>query len=335
MARRRGFTLCMRSVLGTEVLFLNRKGPVMSKRRGFTLIELLVVIAIIAILIALLLPAVQAAREAARRSSCKNNLKQIGLALHNYHDVQGMFPMSFVWSENSDGFFMATSWTRSILPFLEQQNIAENWAEGKHWGQSPNRQLMNTAIPVFKCPSSPNPEIRTFPLRDWEAGHSEGDTFDAGVCEYFSTSEVRNVVAINGQTDGVLRWRSGRLGSKARDITDGLSNTAMAAECSGWPDIYRANGQKDGQQIAIANGHWASRNRLQFNGYDSEGLIWGGGNCAVNCTNQWGTGPYSFHPGGAHILMGDGSVHFVSENVDFQTVVKLFVMQDGEVLREF
>ena len=118
-------------------------------RIGFTLTELLVVIAIIGILVALLLPAVQAAREAARAMSCKNNLKQLGLAMHNYHDTNGKF--SFGWSDRGQG------WSAAILPQIEQQAIFDSldWAEGENWEDvgTPNQRACETVISVFRCPS--------------------------------------------------------------------------------------------------------------------------------------------------------------------------------------
>ena len=125
-------------------------------RPGFTLIELLVVIAIIAILVALLLPAVQQAREAARRTQCKNNLKQIGIALHSYHDVYKTFPPAYIPDE--DGKPMH-SWRVLILPFIEQQALYEQYDFNEPWDGPNNSQLANVVISVYQCPSSPNPAV--------------------------------------------------------------------------------------------------------------------------------------------------------------------------------
>src|ERR1041384_123408 len=126
-------------------------------RRGFTLIELLVVIAIIAILIALLLPAVQQAREAARRTQCKNNLKQIGLAMHNYHDAYATFPLSSSWELGPGDCFALRRWSVRILPYFEQSNLYSRWDINKGPFQSPNRQLLTNPVPLYLCPTTPGP----------------------------------------------------------------------------------------------------------------------------------------------------------------------------------
>jgi prepilin-type N-terminal cleavage/methylation domain-containing protein len=315
--------------------------PALTRSRGFTLIELLVVIAIIAILIALLLPAVQQAREAARRTQCKNNLKQIGLAMHNYESTHNTLPgLRNDWQTNVDGkSFVQRSWSRSILPFLEQSALAERWDNNRHYHEEPNRGLMaSTVLPMYRCPSTPGASIRDHgPPQDtsWEAGDASRP-LNASVVDYFVSSDVPTWgnASIDGQGDGMLPFRTSS--ARLRDVTDGLSNTAMMIESAGSPDIYMAGYQRDntGRTTGAWMGHWAGRNRIQFAGYDPTGTVYGGGNRAINASNWNGT-PFSFHAGGCHFTMGDGSVRFVGESVDLLTVSKLILRSDGQVIGEF
>ena len=158
-------------------------------RRGFTLIELLVVIAIIAILIALLLPAVQQAREAARRASCKNNLKQIGLALHNYHDVHSAFPSGWIGVTNEQPSVLGASgfaWGTMVLPYLDQGPLYGKFNLSNPLDASPNRALITQHLTVYQCPSDPKPE--TFKTPDQNGNPIEMATANyAGV---FGTVEL-------------------------------------------------------------------------------------------------------------------------------------------------
>ena len=169
------------------------------RRRGFTLIELLVVIAIIAILIALLLPAVQQAREAARRSQCKNNLKQIGLAIHNYHDVSRSFPFS--WMLGND--FNASVWGVMILPYLDQAPLYNRWDSSvPAWDTaatvfgfpaSPvqgNLAVIRTPLAVYKCPSTPLANVHNYDY----SGAGFPITFTAARSDYIATSGIPSSV---------------------------------------------------------------------------------------------------------------------------------------------
>ena len=194
-----------------------------SRTRGFTLIELLVVIAIIAILIALLLPAVQQAREAARRTQCKNNFKQLGLALHNYHSTYGMFTANGVagTSENTSGRYNQAwlSWSglAMLLPYIEQNNVYQNINFSYRWdnnnGGTQNNTMARTRIAAFVCPSDPG----------------SGATYTANMSPTsygFSTGPASNWNMRSNPVGFATLWR----GSRIRDITDGTSNTIAMSE---------------------------------------------------------------------------------------------------------
>ncbi len=324
-----------------------------TSRRGFTLIELLVVIAIIAVLIALLLPAVQQAREAARRTQCKNNLKQIGLAMHNYHDTYNYFPMGWMFDQRPS-IPNAHGWGVMVLPFLEQGNLTNIYnynhvfaaPEGLLAGLYPtsqNRTVVTTKLPVFICPSSPNGgEIYTdsisYPPLSWKASASDYSAV-SGITGALHDPYVMPVTGRFPETSGMLRDMTvapAGSGGKIRrmaDVTDGTSNTLLIAEVAGRPTIYRKGKPVAG--FATGSG-WGDvlngENWFRGSLYDGTGTE---GPCVINCTNDRGRGAYSFHTGGIQILLTDGSVRFVSENIPTPTFCKLIVPNDGFVLEEF
>ena len=302
------------------------------RKRGFTLIELLVVIAIIAILIALLLPAVQQAREAARRTQCKNNLKQIGLAFHNYHDAHGVFPPGMstqqVW-ENScpEGTCAQWGWGTYILPQMEQTNLYDLMKVGTLSLAQANsnasiRAQMQQAIPAFRCPSDSAPDIN----QDQKVPSTGGGGGDCtgGSCLPIATS---NYVGCNDtyvldrdQWNGFM-GRVARLGpasnpsgrrrcNSVRDMKDGTSHIVAVGE-----RVWEKNGVR--MQAAVVfgtNGDTANHNH--------QGMVYvmGAARWRLNDTcSECGRGFSSQHTGGAQFLFADGSVHFVSENIDHKT----------------
>ena len=332
-------------------------------RHGFTLIELLVVIAIIAVLIALLLPAVQQAREAARRTQCKNNLKQIGLALHNYHDTYGYFPMGYMVDIAA---LNAHGWGTMILPYLEQGNMANqyNFNHGFAAPEAPfsafpdslNQAMVATPLPVFMCPSSPESgNVYTFTLPGgaipgWPAVTYKAAPTDYGVVTGFLgalwnthvqpvTGDIprrglmQDLISLNGSLVSGGRIKG------IRNITDGTTNTLMLAEIAGRNSTYR-NGRKiyDWSDPANTNagGGWGDpvngENWFAGSLYDGTGTE---GPCVINCTNESGRGAYSFHTGGIHVPLADGSVRFISENINQVTFVLLTVPDDGKVMGDF
>lgn len=331
------------------------------RRRGFTLIELLVVIAIIAILVALLLPAVQQAREAARRTQCKNNLKQLGLALHNYHDTHNVFPPGGVSQGDCGGGYTSTGRANSkvlnhsgwvlLLPYIEQSNLYGQWnlsAATRNftttYGTSPttvdgaaqaimgptaavlaNAALTKTKIDAFRCPSQPSLDefVADTPYSNAAAGVQGARTNYDMV--YFAN--YKHGTCNSWSTDSSATRRAFGDNSKCaiRDITDGTSNTLLVGET----------------KFQVFNGFgtpWAYRGWLQ-DGIDPTFKI----------NNSYYSASYpdvrpalaswsysgSYHTGGAQFVMGDGAVRFVSENVDATTVVNLVTISNGGIVGEF
>ncbi|RMG33068.1 MAG: DUF1559 domain-containing protein [Planctomycetota bacterium] len=313
-------------------------------KRAFTLIELLVVIAIIAILIALLMPAVQQAREAARRSQCKNNLKQIGLALHNYHSTYSVFPSLRLDharirpnSATTPGW-TAYGWMTSILPFVEQAPLYDRYDFETHWYAPTNEPVIATTVPLYKCPTALNdaPTISGQFAPPWGTAQYR----NAATTDYIASAGLlgglRRTGWVRPDLDtlnaGVINMRSNRF----RDIRDGTSLTFAATEAHGRPAVWRGSQISRGESLSSSGnvpGAWAAPNGMWFRGFTHDGLTQPGP-CAVNCSNFIG-GIYAFHPGGAHALLADGSVRFLSRSIDIFVVIALVTKSEGEVLGDF
>jgi prepilin-type N-terminal cleavage/methylation domain-containing protein len=361
------------------------------RQRAFTLIELLVVIAIIAILIALLLPAVQQAREAARRTQCKNNLKQIGLAFHNYESTFLRFPPAATmlcgptWCDNvgegipsavDDGNFHA--WPEFILPFIDQaplyntinfsvgMNFADatptgavyNYITGGNFPVAQSLAAANAVIPGFICPSSPHTSSKYIYIDDWLGGSFGTPTYHAGgALDYTGGWPRGNLHNANlgfnygNPTAAMLDINSasgaGCGGVKISQVIDGTSNTILVGERSAPGSQQWAMGKAVGPLCDVCTAsNWLmgpAWTDWQFSvGLDIRGRTPGSahngavdseGTCTINCTNY--DNFYSFHVGGAHMLLADGTVRFVSQNLDINTVARLFLFNDGYVVGEF
>ena len=289
----------------------HRRGRhVLASARGFTLVELLVVIAIIGVLIALLLPAVQAAREAARRMQCTNNLKQIGLALHNYESSYRVFPPAY---SRRPGHNMLTF----ILPYLEQKPVYDQYRWDLAWDDPDNDPATHVDLDVFLCPSAD-------PGRRFVS--------DYATCEYIPDTQARRDLIASGALTARTRWdglfRKGPPGddyapaNPISAVRDGLSNTFMLFEDASRPIEY-VEGKATGS-TNVTGSEWASRH-AEF---------WIHLLCGpriINCSNN--NEIYSFHPGGANFLYGDGSVHFQPETIDPETFVSLFTRAAKDVVR--
>jgi len=306
------------------------------RRQGFTLIELLVVIAIIAILIGLLLPAVQKTREAASRIQCTNNLKQLGLALHNYHDTHQSLPSS----TNLPGVPRSSAFT-FLLPFFEQDNLYRNYDFSSNWFDPINQPVSATKLSILLCPSSPNP--------DRLDGRPEAWAPLVAVTDYGITTHVAQRLYLTGLVDnygpGAMPKNEAR--PRLADITDGTSNTILVAESAGRPNLWRA-GRLIGvpATIRVNGGGWSrAATAFSIEGSSADGTTFPGP-CAINCTNgedvtiypdayygRDGSGAiYAFHTGGANAVFGDGSVHFLHQSISIRTLAALVTRGGGEVI---
>lgn len=290
-----------------------------SRKRGFTLIELLVVIAIIGILIALLLPAVQQAREAARRTSCKNNLKQVGIALHNYHDVHGVFPPGWIGVE--DGLHAAhdgdngSGWALQILPFIDQANLWQKFDSHHSIAEEVNESILVVTLPTFVCPSDPQPRIFHVEADDHEHGHDSANLQDdheheegemdlptANYVGVFGPEELHiceDHADHNTQCVGAgVFFHNSSVG--INDIVDGTSSTMAVGERRsdrdlGWYSTWVGvppGGVEAFQRVLGSADHTPNHPDAHFDDFSSR------------------------HIGGAQFVFADGHVRFIGEGIE-------------------
>ncbi len=292
----------------------------MRHRSAFTLIELLVVIAIIAVLIGLLLPAVQKVREAASRMKCQNNLKQLGIALHTYHSAHDRFP------PGSTNVPKTSYWGLQILPYIEQDNVRNNYRSDLLFSDPLNQPIVQTPIQIMTCPSVPETNrLSVLGTKSYAAA------------DYAAPSGVRTTQYTNGFVtpepgDSTGVFPSGfNKPTRLTAITDGSSNTVLLVECGGRPDVWRNGVKKPGTNNAL--GGWAEFNSWLVRGYLKDGTdsdtSSAGGECMVNCNNYQAI--YGFHQGGANVVLADGSVRFLSASVSTPSVAALITKSGGEV----
>jgi prepilin-type N-terminal cleavage/methylation domain-containing protein/prepilin-type processing-associated H-X9-DG protein len=302
--------------------------------KGFTLVELLVSIAILGILVAILLPAVQGAREAARKVACANNLRQIGLALHQFVDTRKCFPASG-WTlaapQNPTGAYIG--WQASVLVHLEQNQVAFGYDRTSHWWSDPNLLIGRIPMSVYQCPSTPLSErpralvakpprpalVLDSPLGPTDYAAIMGVRASIAPRFYLSTEATRSVMYRNSIT-------------RFSDITDGASNTVMVVESGARPAVFRLGKYVKDAGNEQGNGWVDSEGGFSLDGSDAMGLRQGAGPSltpyVMNRTNE--NEPYSFHLGGCHFLYADGRCEFTDESIDLLIAAGLCTRSAGE-----
>lgn len=302
------------------------------RRRGFTLIELLVVIAIIAVLIALLLPAVQQAREAARRTQCKNNMKQLGLAMHNYHDTFRVFPPGWIAvdpatnAQSAHEGLSGFGWGTMLLPQLDQSPLYNQLNLNLAINDPVNQPLIKTILPAFVCPSDIAPKQTWEIEEEGSPGTVLAELATANYIAAFGTEELDGCenapgtapVSAQGQCigDGTL-YHNSRIG--IRDITDGTSSTIFIGERKTKPQ----------------DGWWSTWSGMVPEGEEAFQRILGSLDHVPNHPSSHLDDFSSYHVGGSQFLLADGHVRFVSENIDSQLYKALGTIQGGETVGEF
>ncbi len=332
-----------------------------SKRRGFTLVELLVVIAIIGVLVALLLPAVQQAREAARRMSCSNNMKQLGLAFHNYHDTHTAFP-AFNYTPGIDPGYPYPGYSAfvQILPFVEQAALSDQLASASQqywvrWYDVSPTSIRETEIAAFKCPSD-----RDYPT------NSPGCNYGVSIG---STIRYRSPNEQNGMFRGPAPEGSKGVETRMRDVIDGLSNTLLASEhlvgdnnntalmngnsseprfgsAPSW-STYPSQADLDahGQACEATTDHNGNNGQHWISGLPTQTGVntvappnWKYPNCQ-NSSSGFASdrdgvyAPRSRHPGGVLVVAGDGSARFITETIDLATWQNFGGREDGNPIQ--
>ncbi|QDV13834.1 Type II secretion system protein G precursor [Rosistilla oblonga] len=328
---------------------------VRNARRGFTLVELLVVIAIIGILVGLLLPAVQSAREAARRMQCSNNLKQIGLALHNYHDTFKSFPSAAIYTGTApkqsppldgsnrcngrDANWGAT-WMVMILPFIEQQAAYNQMDFTQRARSAVNSAITGQPMDAYICPSHVGVASRL--TQDYD-GFAKGNYAANGGTHY--TQDIAN---FNSSTYKGPFSLAGQYGAKFRDMTDGTSHVIAAGDIVATPgntgDDRGAWGWPSGvlfglRAQAFANGLLTPNDSRQtdctaYASNDNTNVNFNQRN-NPDCTTTQGMALRSYHPGGVQTVFCDGSVTFIGETIDEAIYENLLRIQDGQPIGQY
>lgn len=289
------------------------------KKRGFAFVELLVIVGLIAFVMALLLPAIERARQDARQVQCKNNLKQLGLALHNYHDTFRLFPPGWVSKEGAPGAGARIGWQTFILPFIDQAPMYNqiNFNGPPHDRDGKPQALFQTFLMAYRCPVDPAPELN--PLRgEYATSNYSGNYGDvpARLCPLGLGDFWPGVVVAPMRSRGIFA-RNSSVGM--RDITDGTSNTFLVGERS----------------FASGAGIWVG---VTDNAHEDDALT----DTSHRSRPNAGWSSYSSrHPGGIHMLMCDGAVRFVLDTIDSKPAPEMGIFQkigcknDGQVIGDF
>ncbi|BBO32492.1 DUF1559 domain-containing protein [Lacipirellula parvula] len=316
---------------------LGRGNRAKSRRdaNAFTLVELLVVIAIVGVLVALILPAVQAARESSRRTQCQNNLKQIGLGLQNYVGAEGAFPAGKKWTNKRTlPQTQQVAWSSFLLSYLEQGNVLPKIDFSLNLSDPANLPVTGLVIDIYRCPSTGRLEAhRGEDARLIELGVPGGGM---ACIDYLGSSGPDKDESPPGSTEPYGRQRGVLIGTKGmpnedtilapppvkvQHVTDGLSNTIAVAECTG------RGVEMDDAEIKSLNGAWASGSNVS---HITKGVN------RVEAPDAWyKEAIFSDHPGGANLLMADGSVHFAADETDKDVIMSLCSRDGDEAVETF
>jgi prepilin-type N-terminal cleavage/methylation domain-containing protein len=331
----------------------------MRRCNAFTLIELLVVIAIIGVLIALLLPAIQAAREAARRASCVNNLKQLALAVHAYHDARKILPPLYTpgtSAKSSNNFGLDThSWRTLALRYIEEEPLLKQIDFGNPATHADNQHAINRTISMFNCPSTPRSERTARGL--WHGRSQFDEALTAATADYngsagYIEAGLASRQLICNPSITIHYWErkvhAGAWGEVVygeavwhqptvrqvsfKQIADGLSHTALVLERAGLPDQHYEGDAKVDPHDPPEYRTWGNVGLWAISGQDRFNHIYHQtGVGMVNADNLLGL--YAFHPGGAHIALADSAVQYLADSTDAEVVMALVSRDGGEVVK--
>jgi prepilin-type processing-associated H-X9-DG protein len=280
------------------------------------------------------LPAVQAAREAARRTECSNHLKQVGLAYHHHENAYKAFPPLMVSDPAK-----SVGWGLFLLPFMEQQPLYEQYNRDApfHFVNAAygidNQSVSNTQLEVMRCPSAPEREPYTYtfnfpgyPSFSWQAAAADYSPL-RGV-----STALNNYLALSYQDTQLQGVLNADQQTPLSQITDGTSNTMLIAEIAGKNDLWLKSGPAGVPLTGFFGGQggWADATSggSKLFGSTNDGTI-SPGPCGVNCSNDYGL--FSFHSGGANSVFADGSVRFLNENLEMESLVGFITRQGGEI----
>jgi prepilin-type N-terminal cleavage/methylation domain-containing protein len=310
---------------------------------GFTLIELLVVIAIIAILIGLLVPAVQKVRDAAARIECTNNLKQLALAHHNFHDTYKRLPANTRGTTNAS---LRLAGFVDLLPFIEQQPLFNKYNEAVSWDAPGDLFVADSFVPLYVCPATPAPQRLDYDQTqaNWQQNPFAAITDYATI--YGVGAPLATLLGITADTRGIMPKNTT---PRFADVTDGLSNTILLTESAGRPYVYqRGVLVSSTPNLFVLGGGWVRpASSIWLMGADGTGQTVPGTACGINCTNGQaltsyppggfygtdGTGQiYSFHSGGAVTALGDGSTRFLVQTIPLPVLAAMVTRAGGDAV---